>query len=388
MADKKKTNLPTVKLSGPEVDRREVLRGGLATVGRALMPSLPGAIADLTPADIISTTNEASPMSIPAAFSQLLWRSDKLSESVASMTEQMGHVADGNAMAEAAGDVITGGYTPSFYDAIDQMDQWEADEPYEPYPSRLADLNDMANEVDDDSRWVEMAMKDLKRSFKAEYPDDFVDWLFDTGIGRSIFAKEITDIQYALQDAEFTEHGHPLQSWKLPYQGGSTKYLSKMAMEKGEDPHRKLTREELNEDQRNSLNQLTNLVIPNLVQKAIPEYEKEKKVKIKDIPWEAIPENTKLPSPVEERIKDVGKTVGIQALGRLLTQLADKKDTKSKGPKQITGPKETEKPSINKLLTALSIFKRGTPLGAAAYVMGPTATAEDDDYDFEIPVDR
>ena len=99
---------------------------------------------------------------------------------------------------------------------------------------------------------------------------------------------------------------------------------------------------------------------------------------------------------VEDRIKKIAGAVGSQALGRALTQLAinsqleKPKDPKqkAKGPKQITGPKETEKPSINKLLSALSIFKRGTPLGAAAYVMGPTATAEDDDYDFEIPVDR
>ena len=83
----------------------------------------------------------------------------------------------------------------------------------------------------------------------------------------------------------------------------------------------------------------------------------------------------------EERIKDIGKTVGTQALSRALTQLAEPKDPKqkSKGPKQIAGPKETEKPSINKLLSALSIFKKGTPLGAAAYAMGPTEAGRGSD---------
>ena len=375
MTDDKKINLPTVKLSGPEVDRREVIRGGLATAGRAFMPSLPGAIADLTPADIISTTKVASPMSITAAFAQLLRRSEELSEDVGTLTNDFG-AADGNAMAEAAGEILKGEDWPrSFQDGVERYDDWYGDSgewdednelgEYSDSPDRMA-LQDYLQAVDNSSHHVRSARRDLKRSFKEEYPDDFVDWLFDTDKGRSIFSKAITDIQYEIQDAEFEEHGHPLQSWRLPTSDS----------------------EELNEDQRNTVDYLTNKVIPNIVRKSIPVYEKEKGIDIKDIPWEAVPENTKRPSSVEERIKDVGKTIGTHALGRLLTQLANKKDTKPKGPKQITGPKETEKPSINKLLSALSLFKRGTPLGAAAYAMGPTATAHDDDYDFEIPVDR
>ena len=371
--DDKKTNLPDII---PEVDRREVLRGGLATLGRAFVDSVPGAIADLTPADIIPTTKVASPMSITAAFSQLLKRSNELSESVESLTHELGG-ADGNAMAEAAGDVITGGYTSSFYDAMDQLAEFDADEPNESLSTHAEDLFYIANEVDDNSHSVEKALKDLKSSFKEEYPDDFVDWLFDTDKGRSIFSKEITDLQYDLQDADFTEHGHPLQPWKLP----TPEYAG---MSEGPDVYRELPREELDEDQRNAFDHLTNQVIPNILQKAISEYEKEKEVDIKDIPWEAVPENLKLPSPVGERVKDIAKATGTQAIGRLLNQLATKKD---KGTKQIEGPKES-KPSLNRLLNALTIFRRTTPIGAAAYTMGPTPTAHDDDYDFEIPVDR
>ena len=88
---------------------------------------------------------------------------------------------------------------------------------------------------------------------------------------------------------------------------------------------------------------------------------------------------------VEDRIKKIAGAAGSQALGRVLTQLAKPKDPKqkqiqkAKGPKQIAGPKETEKPSINKLLSALSIFKKGTPLGAAAYAMGPTEAGRGSD---------
>ena len=373
--DDKKTNLPDII---PEVDRREVLRGGIATLGRAFVDSVPGAIADLTPADIISTTKVASPMSVTGAFAQLLRRSEELSESVGVLTgEGFVGVADGNAMAEAAGDVITEGYTLSYYNAMDQLAEFEANEPNEPWPTHLEDLQLMADEVDDNSLAITSAMTDLKSSFKEEYPDDFVDWLFDTGKGRSIFSEELNNLQYDIQDAEFTEHGHPLQPWKLP----TPEYVG---MSEGPDIYRELPREELDEDKRNASDYLTDMLIPNILQKAISEYEKEKEVDIKDIPWEAVPENLKLPSPVGERVKDIAKATGTQAIGRLLNQLATKKD---KGTKQIEGPKES-KPSLNRLLNALTIFRRTTPIGAAAYTMGPTPTAHDDDYDFEIPVDR
>ena len=40
------------------------------------------------------------------------------------------------------------------------------------------------------------------------------------------------------------------------------------------------------------------------------------------------------------------------------------------------------------IASALSRLKRATPLGAALYTMKPTELARDDDYGFEIPVDR
>ena len=97
---------------------------------------------------------------------------------------------------------------------------------------------------------------------------------------------------------------------------------------------------------------------------------------------------------IEDRIKKIAGAVGTQALSRALTQLAEPKDPKqkqiqkAKGPKQIAGPEKTEKPSINKLLSALSAFKRTSPIGAGLYMMKPTELARDDDYGFEIPVDR
>jgi hypothetical protein len=87
-----------------------------------------------------------------------------------------------------------------------------------------------------------------------------------------------------------------------------------------------------------------------------------------------------------EKVGDVAEATATEGLGRLLNQLADKKQDRG-GPRQIEGPKES-KPTLNRLLSALSLFKRGTPYGAAAHIMWPTPTAHDDDYDFQIPVDR
>ena len=373
--DDKKINLPDII---PEVDRREVIRGGIATLGRAFMGSLPGAISDLTPADIIPTTKVASPMSITGAFAQLLNRSNNLEEKVADLSWYIHPIVDGNDSIEAAGNVIRGRDIESINDAIQNLvDQdlefEESGGPTEPIWQGREDLERTMDEIDSEVIRVLDNTKKLKTAFKEDYPDDFVDWLFDTDKGKSILADTIDNILY---DNQY-EDNYPLQSWKLPLPDPA-------GMSEGPEIYRELPREELGEDQRNAFDLLENEVIPTLIREAIPEYEKEKKVKIKDIPWEAVPENPKLPSPVEEGIKKVAKATATHGLGRLLNQLATKKD---KGTKQIEGPKES-KPSLNRLLNALTIFRRTSPIGAAASVMRPTPTAHDDHYDFQIPVDR
>jgi len=94
-------------------------------------------------------------------------------------------------------------------------------------------------------------------------------------------------------------------------------------------------------------------------------------------------------------VGDIAKTAGSEIIKRTLTKLATPKeatDTKQvKGPeqkqKQIQSSK-TDSSSTNKLLKALSLFKRASPVGAALYTMKPTELARDDDYGFEVPVDR
>ena len=318
MANDKKTNLPTVKLSGPEVDRREVLRGGLATI---FMDSLPGAIADLTLGDIVpSKSKGSSPEVIKSLVSKFLDLGDYRED----MEMNPDYVIHGR----NSWDYLKNALLDNFHNLKQELMKDGTSEDKANYiATRLArdTYQDYISNLDKYSKFIGYHYGEEKEPQFEMLSGEELDTAIETEMENII--------NTAIKDYEAGEHV-------------GTNF--DQIVDVWED-------DEESEDDEFSIEDI------------VAELPTERK---KDTP--------------EERIKDVGKTVGTHTLGRLLTQLADK----PKGPKQITGPKETEKPSINKLLSALSVFKRGTPLGAAAYVMGPTATAEDDDYDFEIPVDR
>ena len=306
MANDKKTNLPDII---PEVDRREVLRGGLATVGQALMPSLPGAIADLTLGDIVPSKSKGS--------------SPEVIKSLVSKFLDLGDYREDMEM------------NPDY--VIHGRNSWDYLK-----NALLDNFHNLKQEL----------MKDGTSEDKANY--------IATRLARDTYQDYISNLD---KYSKF-----------IGYHYGEEKE-PQFEMLSGEELDTAIKDYEAGEHVGTNFDQIVDVWEDD-------EESEDDEFSIEDIVAE-LPTERKKDTP-EERIKDVGKTVGTHTLGRLLTQLADK----PKGPKQITGPKETEKPSINKLLSALSVFKRGTPLGAAAYVMGPTATAEDDDYDFEIPVDR
>jgi hypothetical protein len=88
----------------------------------------------------------------------------------------------------------------------------------------------------------------------------------------------------------------------------------------------------------------------------------------------------------EISVKDLGTTVGTELLQRTLTNLAlpkkpkDKKEIKApeQKQKQIQSSK-TDSSQMNKLLTALSMFKKASPLGAAAAMFRPKPAGVDSD---------
>ena len=86
----------------------------------------------------------------------------------------------------------------------------------------------------------------------------------------------------------------------------------------------------------------------------------------------------------EISVKDLGTAVGTELLQRTLTNLAlpkkpkDKKEIKAPKQKQIQSSK-TDSSQINKLLTALSMFKKASPVGAAAAMFRPKPAGVDSD---------
>ena len=90
----------------------------------------------------------------------------------------------------------------------------------------------------------------------------------------------------------------------------------------------------------------------------------------------------------EISVKDLGTTVGTELLQRTLTNLAlpkkpkDKKEIKApeqkQKQKQIQSSK-TDSSQMNKLLTALSMFKKASPVGAAAAMFRPKPAGVDSD---------
>ena len=100
---------------------------------------------------------------------------------------------------------------------------------------------------------------------------------------------------------------------------------------------------------------------------------------IDEIEWEA-----KEKAKKEISVKDLGTAVGTELLQRTLTNLAlpkkpkDKKEIKAPKQKQIQSSK-TDSSQMNKLLTALSMFKKASPVGAAAAMFRPKPAGVDSD---------
>jgi len=100
------------------------------------------------------------------------------------------------------------------------------------------------------------------------------------------------------------------------------------------------------------------------------------------------------PDIIEGSLEEITKSDTFKTLRRALEKLTVPRQLKkAEAPKQIEGPKQVEEPSkspvqIANIASALRRLKRATPLGAALYTMKPTELARDDDYGFEVPVDR
>jgi len=363
MADKKKTNLPNIieKIPSTEMSRRDFLRGTGGAAIQGVLDTLPtGRIIDAIGEGGLSSLRDPKEKQLLITLASL---QNKIRNAIGTDQYLMERTS-------SKPNLFT---NPEAYsEDIDLVMEEKEIEFYESGASYEGiSETDILEGYDLEMEGIEN-IKDDVISYEKEWGDTI--WEL-AKIHRKRYPKEIFDKMYKLPSTSGANTDWMTGEITLDPSEYSTEIpdlinkISNIRQDEGfsmldDIP---LTEEEVDKD------------ITRAIEKSLP-------------PLLEAPEDKK--DTVEDRIKKIAGAVGSQALGRVLTQLAKPKDPKqkqiqkAKSPKQITGPKETEKPSINKLLSALSLFKRGTPLGAAAYVMGPTATAEDDDYDFEIPVDR
>ena len=374
MADDKKTNLPAViknlpvevkNLPSTEVSRRNFLRGLSGTVARGALDTIStGSLVDLLKDDNYSHRPSSISESLADVTSAVQRMASKqivhdfhdvplptiLQDTLPDELDIDGIVHGYDSLVETwenaqyEMDEIVDLMEAGYYPITDPSDRAFYENHFDFFKEKINEANKLDSDIRD-------SMANLKIAFKDKYPEDFTEWLFNSPTGQHILnsARDKIDNIYP-----------ELISYKT------------------------------------DIREIENTVLPELLQTAFKNFkieqeiqnslEQQAKLSVEDL--EAPKDKTK------DRIKKLAGAAGSQALSRALTQLAKPKDPKqkqiqkAKGPKQIAGPEKTEKPSINKLLSALSAFKRTSPIGAGLYMMKPTELARDDDYGFEIPVDR
>ena len=350
MADKKKINLPTIRSN---LDRREFIGGAASLVGQAALDIPTGKLIDAIGKGGLSSLRDPKEK-------QLLMTLALLRNKI------RGAIGDDKYLMERTSskpDLFT---NPEAYsEDIDHILE-EAEIDFQESGAYYESLMEPGIREDFD---MEMGVREDIKDDVISYEKEYLDALWELAkIHRKRYPKEIFDKMYKLPSTSGANTDWMTGEITLDPSEYSTEIpdlineISDIWQDEGfsmldDIP---LTEEEVDID------------ITRAIEKSLP-------------PLLEAPEDKK--DKVEDRIKKIAGAVGSQALGRALTQLAinsqleKPKDPKqkAKGPKQIAGPEKTEKPSINKLLTALSLFKRGTPLGSAAYAMGPTEAGRGSD---------
>ena len=346
MADKKKTNLPTEILSGPEMNRRKFLGGATSLIGQAALDMPTGRIIDA-----IGGEGGLSSLGDPKE-KQLLIKLAQLNRSIrqiindAELSKDFRNqnkstwidlFRDPEAYTEGLGEIASEEYIA--YHGYGDQDP----ETYVEHQERMAKIGQTQDEVRPKQKEYADTLWELAELHRKKYPKEVVDKWYKLPATSGNNTDPVTGKISLEQDTYSTN---------LPFLINEIS----QAISVNEDYPDMLPDSSLDEE------------ISRVIEDRLPPLQLE------------APEDK-----IEDRIKKIAGAVGTQALSRALTQLAEPKDPKqkqiqkAKGPKQRAGPKETEKPSINKLLSALSIFKKGTPLGAAAYAMGPTEAGRGSD---------
>ena len=402
MADDKKTNLPAVikNLPSTEVSRRDFLRGLTGTVAQGVLDTIPtGGLIDLVtkkrryldrpyrpfgnegtiirdlalltkeiqgmihsfnndsnmkelhknsglhPAYVLNTNNPNNPYTSKRNKYNYIDRNHLL----------VNPKAYSNEVEDAIDEIHTAYMESGAYYEHDSQGQEE-------YTYVLEELQKHIEPLEIE---YENKLKELKEVLIDKYGEKITEYLFDTEQpehepwGRTTIATLLDDATGGLEVKDMYPDDDDLEGWQKIGEAGQLGEYQKAAL-------------------------------PDII-----EFEPERIQDKLDYAAKARIAETEHEAKKKISVEDIAKTAGSEIIKRTLTKLATPKeatDTKQvKGPeqkqKQIQSSK-TDSSSTNKLLKALSLFKRASPVGAALYTMKPTELARDDDYGFEVPVDR
>ena len=402
MADDKKTNLPAVikNLPSTEVSRRDFLRGLTGTVAQGVLDTIPtGGLIDLVTKkrryldrpyrpfgnegtiirDLALLTKEIQGMihsfNNDSNMKELHKNSGLHPTYVLNTNNPNNHYTSKR---NKYGDIDRNhllvnpkAYSNEVEDAIDEIHTaymesgayYEHDsQGQEEYTYVLEELQKHIEPLEIE---YENKLKELKEVLIDKYGEKITEYLFDTEQpehepwGRTTIATLLDDATGGLEVKDMYPDDDDLEGWQKIGEAGQLGEYQKAAL-------------------------------PDII-----EFEPERIQDKLDYAAKARIAETEHEAKKKISVEDIAKTAGSEIIKRTLTKLATPKeatDTKQvKGPeqkqKQIQSSK-TDSSSTNKLLKALSLFKRASPVGAALYTMKPTELARDDDYGFEVPVDR
>ena len=395
MADDKKTNLPAVieNLPSTEVSRRDFLRGLTGTVVQGALPT--GGLTDLImgKGEIVKTVatpiNQAIRKLLALGGAKAIIYKDFFSDSV-SDDGIINEITD-QPHPEYFEDIIVedmGNYIDEINDSLIKVDEDIAEV--------VKDLEQELINKGYDNADIHFIIDELKRQTNSSRLikwDAMFDDFYLNPKRLDVFEK-VKELQREVDEAE--EFG-----WYDPEGSGEGTIYDKLEILNQDQPP--YTDDMPVVEQKKMRTDVLEKGIKEAIKKGQetaesyrdPELEKRlRKIQkdFKDKKRLSAPELD--PDTIEGSLEEITKSDTFKTLRRALEKLTVPRQLKkAEAPKQIEAPKQGEGPSkspvqMANIASALSRLKRATPLGAALYTMKPTELARDDDYGFEIPVDR
>jgi len=315
----------------------DIISGGLVDLVKSSYPPLPSSSISKSLADLVAATQIMEFDTQGTTVEDTIFESDldmDMDSIVHGDDSYAGQLEEAKEGAEEEAALMDAGHAPVDYEFYEDYNDY--------YDNRINEVNELESDILD-------KMTDLKIAFKDKYPDDFVDWLFKSPKGKGI----LNGARKAIDEIYF----RPGQAGVSP---GATEFL---------------------EEDNSAIEEIETGILPELLQTAVKQFEIEKEE------WKKIVDKVYKPDlkdlPEESSLEDIATIPTFRILRKALGKLGAPKPEaiegpKPEAPKQIEGPRKSPVQMAN-IASALSRFKRATPLGAAAsmYPISPAGVGSD-----------